>query len=319
MDCYAKKGDIHALLSLFRALKTDAKMKITNTIYCIVINGCAHSGLIDEALLIFDEIKGSKSNIDPKIITALIDCLGRKGVPYLDRAETLYNTEVEHNPNIYYRYKLHSLLSLLSSCRTHNELERGQRISDKIEAILKANKSGIDNGEAVSSLITLSNLYGQNKDFAKVSEIRQLRRQRGLKKKAGISWIEIEGETHTFMANDRAHKLYDEIAKERERLKHELKSCGHVFDESIITRELGENESSEDHLCGHSEKSALICGLIMTPTGVPLVIAKNLRICKDCHNVFKLVSHIRNRKISVRDKNRWHIFENGQCSCCDYF
>ena len=41
--------------------------------------------------------------------------------------------------------------------------------------------------------------------------------------------------------------------------------------------------------------------------------------CKDCHEATKVISKIENRRLSVRTKNRWHHFENGQCSCNDYF
>ena len=57
----------------------------------------------------------------------------------------------------------------------------------------------------------------------------------------------------------------------------------------------------------------------MTKPGTELVIGKNIRMCKDCHNAMKLISKIRNRKISIRDWNRWHIFKNDQCSCNDNY
>ena len=42
----------------------------------------------------------------------------------------------------------------------------------------------------------------------------------------------------------------------------------------------------------------------MTQSETELVIGKNIRMCKDCHNAMKLISSIRNRKISIRDSNR---------------
>eukprot|EP01084_Bolivina_argentea_P162152 282214_1 len=169
--------------------------------------------------------------------------------------------------------------------------------------------------------VLLSNIYGQNKHFDKVNRIRTFMKNKNIKKQPGISCVEINGETYTFQAGDinKSHVMYNELIKEREILKNELKNYGHIFDESVITRELNENESIEDHLCGHSERTAIIYGLLMTAPGTPIIISKNLRVCKDCHNATKLISKIRNRKLLVRDKHRWHIFENGQCSCNDYF
>lgn len=43
-----------------------------------------------------------------------------------------------------------------------------------------------------------------------------------------------------------------------------------------------ESESFGQHKY-HSEKLALVYGLISTPPGTPLVLGKNLRVCEDCH------------------------------------
>lgn len=48
-------------------------------------------------------------------------------------------------------------------------------------------------------------------------------------------------------------------------------------------------------------------------------VLKNLRVCNDCHSVAKLISKITQRRIVVRDRNRFHHFENGVCSCGDYW
>ncbi len=90
---------------------------------------CSHSGLIEEALDIFEEIKYTN---DSQCITILIDCLGRKGNNYLEKAQHLYEIYMENNSNIYCRYKLHALFSLLSSSRIHNDMIRGKRIFNKI-------------------------------------------------------------------------------------------------------------------------------------------------------------------------------------------
>ncbi|CAN5970524.1 unnamed protein product [Sphagnum jensenii] len=73
------------------------------------------------------------------------------------------------------------------------------------------------------------------------------------------------------------------------------------------------------HLCHHSEKLAIAFGLMSTDPGTPLRIVKNLRVCEDCHTSTKFISKIVRRKIIVRDVNRFHHFENGVCSCKDYW
>uniref|UniRef100_A0A0A9BUM3 DYW domain-containing protein n=1 Tax=Arundo donax TaxID=35708 RepID=A0A0A9BUM3_ARUDO len=69
----------------------------------------------------------------------------------------------------------------------------------------------------------------------------------------------------------------------------------------------------------HSERLALAYGLVMTPPGHPIRIMKNLRSCLDCHTIFKVISKLVQREIIVRDINRFHHFEEGLCSCGDYW
>lgn len=78
-------------------------------------------------------------------------------------------------------------------------------------------------------------------------------------------------------------------------------------------------EEKEDALSWHNERLAVAFGLINTSSGIPLTIVKNLRICRDCHSVMKLVSRIFSRTIFVRDRIRFHHFTEGTCSCGDFW
>lgn len=78
-------------------------------------------------------------------------------------------------------------------------------------------------------------------------------------------------------------------------------------------------EEKEDALSKHSEKVAIAFGLISLKGVVPIRVVMNLRICWDCHNVAKMISKIFNREIIVRDRNRFHHFKDGECSCKDYW
>ena len=80
-----------------------------------------------------------------------------------------------------------------------------------------------------------------------------------------------------------------------------------------------DNEEKGTALNYHSEKLAMTYGLISNAPAVPIRIVKNLRICDDCHNATKLFSKIYGREIIVRDQNRFYHFQEGSCSCCDYW
>ncbi|KAK9277338.1 hypothetical protein L1049_006879 [Liquidambar formosana] len=74
-----------------------------------------------------------------------------------------------------------------------------------------------------------------------------------------------------------------------------------------------------EQLLEHSEKLAIAFGLISAPTNAPILVFKNLRACKDCHEFGKQVSMVTGREIVVRDSCRFHHFKLGKCSCNDYW
>lgn len=69
----------------------------------------------------------------------------------------------------------------------------------------------------------------------------------------------------------------------------------------------------------HSDKLAIAIGLLRTRPGDIARITKNLRVFRDCHEATKFISRVFERAIVVRDRNRFHHFKNGVCSCKDYW
>jgi len=83
---------------------------------------------------------------------------------------------------------------------------------------------------------------------------------------------------------------------------------------TFVLKDIPEEEM-ESELCGHSEKLAIAFGLLRTNSSSILVVYKNLRVCGDCHEATKWISKVTERVIKVRDARRWHIFQDGICSC----
>ncbi|XP_031375981.1 pentatricopeptide repeat-containing protein At3g47530 [Punica granatum] len=110
------------------------------------------------------------------------------------------------------------------------------------------------------------------------------------------------------------HELYSFLAD----INEELKRAGYVAKIELVSYDL-EEEEKEHALTFHSEKLALAFGLLKSPLGSTIRIVKNLRVCQDCHGFFKLVSLVYKREISLRDRNRFHHFVEGACSCKDYW
>lgn len=166
--------------------------------------------------------------------------------------------------------------------------------------------------------VLLSNIYAAAGKWEEVAKVRAVMKDKGLKKPAGCSWIEVKNKVHTFLVGDKWHPQSEHIYEKVESLTKEIEAVGYVPDTDFVLRDVNEEEK-EDILHSHSEKLALAFGLINTSPGTLIRITNNLRVCGDCHNATKFISKIVGREIIVRDPNRFHHFKNGLCSCNDYW
>lgn len=133
-----------------------------------------------------------------------------------------------------------------------------------------------------------------------------------------MSWVEIRNTTHIFVSDDNIHPESSQIHEKVGELLAKIKLLGYVPDIAAVLHDV-EDEQKEDYLSYHSEKLAIAYALMKTPTEAPIHVIKNLRICDDCHAAVKLISKVTNRLIIVRDANRFHQFQDGKCSCADYW
>ncbi len=139
-----------------------------------------------------------------------------------------------------------------------------------------------------------------------------------MKKQPGHTWIEVNNKVHTFVVSDQEHPQITEIHAELKRLSGLMHDTGYVPDTKFVLHDM-EEEEKMFHLCHHSEKLAIAFGLINMAPDTPLRIIKNLRVCSDCHILTKFISKIVGRTIMVRDANRFYHFQDGVCSCMDYW
>jgi hypothetical protein len=101
-----------------------------------------------------------------------------------------------------------------------------------------------------------------------------------------------------------------------------MHDAGYVPYMKFVLHDVEEEEEEEEKvfcLCDHSEKLAIALRVINTAPCAPLQIMKNLQVCEDCHTSTKFISKIVGRAIMVRDANCFHCFEDGVCSCMDYW
>ncbi|CAN6249002.1 unnamed protein product, partial [Urochloa humidicola] len=199
--------------------------------------------------------------------------------------------------------------ALLGACRVHKNYDL---------AVVAANKLLELEPDKPGNYILVSNVFAEMGKWNSVKEIRIRMAEQGLRKDPACSWIEIGKNVHTFTARDHSHKDSEVIHLKLAEITEKLRKEGYAEDTRFVLHNVSEVEKI-DMLHKHSERLAIAFGLISTRPGTPLRIAKNLRVCGDCHEFTKLVSKMFEREIVVRDANRFHHFSGGSCSCGDFW
>ncbi|MCL7039211.1 hypothetical protein MKW94_010104 [Papaver nudicaule] len=268
-----------------------------------VLNGCSHSGLVEEGCSVFDKME-SFWGIFPKIehYGCVVDLLGRAG--QLERAFEFVQRMPMEPDIVVWR-------ALLSSCRIHRNVELGEQIIDHISQSDPCGQGG--------GYVLLSNLYASLGRWDEVDGVRKQMNDKKIELNTGCSWIEVDGVVHEFISADKLHPRITEI---QQKLNHVLKKArtegGYITNTNPVLFDLSDEEK-EQAVSWHSEKLAVAFGLLSTHPGTPIMIVKNLRICDDCHSAMKAISLVFSREIIVRDRSRFHSFREGICSCKDYW
>eukprot|EP01018_Ginkgo_biloba_P023512 Gb_17382 [translate_table: standard] len=297
---YGMHGNGEDAIALFHQMQQEG-MKPDHITFVAVLSACSHSGLMDEGWRYFD-CMSQEFHITPRVehYSCMVDLLGRSGL--LDEAlDFIEKMPLQPHAGVWG--------ALLGACRIHCNIELGEGVAEHLLE-LEPQNSGV--------YVLLSNIYAAADRWEDAAKMRTLMKDRGLKKMPGCSWIEVKNRVHTFVVGDRSHAQSDEIYAVLESLAVQMKAAGYEPDTNFVLHDVGEEEK-EDILYSHSEKLAIAFGLISTYPGTPIQITKNLRVCGDCHNATKFISKIVGREIVVRDKNRFHHFKNGICSCGDYW
>ncbi|XP_057835660.2 pentatricopeptide repeat-containing protein At1g11290, chloroplastic [Cryptomeria japonica] len=269
--------------------------------FICVLSACSHAGLVDEGRRCFDSMT-IEYCITPEMkhYACMVDLLGRSG--HLDEAhDFIKKMPLEPDASVWG--------ALLGACRIHNNIKLGEHAANCLIE-LKPDDAGY--------YVLLSNIYAAAGRWDSVMKVRTTMKDRGVKKSPGCSLVEINNRVYAFLVGDRSHPQLKKIYSFLEALAVQMKEAGYIPDTNFVLHDV-EEEMKERMLCSHSERLAIAFGILNTSPGAPIRITKNLRVCGDCHTVTKFISKIVDRKVIVRDANRFHHFKDGYCSCGDYW
>lgn len=299
LTAYAQHGLGKETIYLFEEMRR-MRFHPNEVSFLCVLNACSHSGLLEQGLCYFELMKMYKIEPDITHYVATVDLMGRAG--QLDRAvKFIREMKIEPTAAVW--------KALLGACRMHKNMELGVYAA---EHAIKLDPH--DSGPHM----LLANIFASAGRLSDAARVRKMMNERGVKKEPACSWVEIENVVHLFVVDDDTHPQSDDIHLMWEKITNEIKKIGYVPDTNHVFWFV-DQEEREKRLQHHSEKLALAFALLNTPSGSPVRIKKNIRVCTDCHTAFKFVSKVVHREIILRDTNRFHHFHDGSCSCRDYW
>ncbi|CAN6486767.1 unnamed protein product [Victoria cruziana] len=331
MDMYAKCGRIDVAVSMF------GEMSVKDVCsWSVIITGLAMHGLANEALNMFSEMR--RTGVQPDSVTftgILCACshggLVEEGLKHFSSMSSMYNITptIEHYSCVVDLYSRSGRLeealhfieaipvepdivlwgSLFVACKARGNMEICKLVSRRILELDPCH---------AGAYVFLSNIYASSSAWDGVHQVRTLMKEQGIKKFPGCSFIEVDGVVHEFVSGDTSHPQMENIKMMMDEIARILRLEGYTQTTKGVLFDI-EEEEKENALAQHSEKLAIAFGLLSTKPGTTLLIVKNLRVCADCHSTMQLISKIFHRLIIIRDRNRFHHFKEGSCSCGGYW
>ncbi|CAI9274411.1 unnamed protein product [Lactuca saligna] len=311
IDMYSRTGDIKAAEKVFLDMTNYRDIVTWNMMIC----GYSLHGFGNESLALFKKML--KSGEDPNYET-FVGVLNASG-------------HVEEG--LYYLYELMKQKGVKPGLEHYmciiNMLIKGGRLKEALSFIVSTPSKW--DAFAWSTFLTGCHAHGNYTlgiraaelipdDMAtKVSKccgVAQVREVMEIRGERGCSWMEIKDKTYVFASVHKGDG--DQKFVEGHKMMKVLLSCLQFFlkePDAYV-----EDKLKGDYDSYHSEALAIAYAIFETHDMAPICIIKaSGRICSGCHHLMKLTSKVSKRLITVRDAYHFHNFQDGHCSCADYW
>ncbi|KAJ4786462.1 Pentatricopeptide repeat-containing protein [Rhynchospora pubera] len=212
---YASHGHGWEAISMFERMQGD-NVEPNHATFVSILRACGHIGLYDAGMRYFDLMR-NRYSLEPQLehYTCMVDIVGRSKGPF-EALKIINNIPFEPDAIIW-----RTLLSVSKICKGH--------AAELPIAELAAQQVLQKEPEDSSAYLLLLHIYGELGEWGKVSRVRKLIRENGLKKEPGCSWIEVTGEMHTFVAGDVNHPRIEELHEVLCMLVGEMGEFEHVL------------------------------------------------------------------------------------------
>ncbi|XP_008235735.1 PREDICTED: putative pentatricopeptide repeat-containing protein At3g25060, mitochondrial [Prunus mume] len=224
---YGIHGHGEEALALFLQM-TETNVKPDDATFASLLSAFSHSGLVGEGQYWFD-IMVHKYKIPPgeKHFACMVDLLARAG-----RVEEAYELidSMNTEPGIAV------WVALLAGCHNHRKLSIGE-VAAKVVLKLKPDDLGI--------YVLVSNFYAMARKWDDVAGMKKMMKQTGTKKVPGYSVVEVNGELHAFLMEDKTHQRHEDIMLLLNKLDQDMRAVGYIPRTEFMLHNFEEEHSSE--------------------------------------------------------------------------
>ncbi|KAK9994742.1 hypothetical protein SO802_024445 [Lithocarpus litseifolius] len=269
---YAKSGDIDSSPLTFEEMENPDVVS-----WSVMISSNAQHGCARKALSLFELMKGY--GIAPNhitflgVLTACSHGVLVKGLRFFENMKKDY-------------------------CMAVNDTVTGKRVAERVIEL---------EPQGSTSYVLLYNIYNDAGINLPATKIRELMKDRGVKKELGLSWIEVGNEVQCFVVGDRSHPMSQVIYACLEEMMKTIEKL--VYIEEMPISSISEPKLNASTVMNyHSEKLAVTYGILSLPASAPVKVMKNLRVFQDCHTMMKFLSRVEKREIILRDSIHFHHF-----------
>ncbi|EHA8588176.1 Pentatricopeptide repeat-containing protein [Cocos nucifera] len=297
---YSQHGRSREAIQLFEDMRLSGS-RPNQVTFVGVLSACSHGGMVDKAEYYFNMMK-NEYGIEPVMdhYACMVDMFVRLG-RLEDAFAFVKKMHFEPNEIIW--------SILIAGCRSHGNMELGFYAAERL---LELKPRGIE------TYVLLLNMYISAERWHDVSRVRKLMKDEKIGNMRDRSWISIKDKIYYFRADDRTHTQSAEMYEFLESLLEKAKGLGYVPYKSVEISDDEDEEKKFGSTIHHSERLAIIFGLINMAEDASIRVVKNITMCRDCHSAVKFFSLLTKREIIVRDSKRLHKFIDGQCSCGDF-
>ncbi|OVA09060.1 Pentatricopeptide repeat [Macleaya cordata] len=166
---YGRNGENDYALEIFDLMLKEG-IKPNSGTFISILSACGHAGKVEKGLELFRMMSRDYGvNPTPEHFGCMVDLLGRDG--RLDEARNLIQEISEPSSSVY--------ASLLGACKCHLDAELGEEMVERL--------SQLEPGDP-SPFVILSNIYAGQGRWKDVQRVREMMKDRGLRKLPGCSW-----------------------------------------------------------------------------------------------------------------------------------